>query len=148
MDEQEAHKYRVKQYRKITKEKKMHQRIRQFISDGGTFIYFCIVFTIGTCPSVLCSISLSRALTNVFSVAFTGRGDLKELYLFGKSVESAVITPDYLQIVNQADVWNYLRGDLYDVAYNRQWYNGDMFSPHDFGNIMLFNKFVGNIRLR
>ena len=82
------------------------------------------------------------------SVAFTSRGDLQELYLFGRTVEATFYTETFKAVGNNGDVWNYIRGDLFNAAYQRSWYNGDIFSPHDYGNVQLFNRFVGSIQFR
>ena len=39
--------YKDKKVAKVAAERKTRRQVRQFISDGFTFIYFCIVFTIG-----------------------------------------------------------------------------------------------------
>jgi len=119
--------YRLGKIRKVAAKRKTNRQIRSFISDGGTFLYFCMVFSI---------------------VAFLGRGDLNELYWYGKTVENTLLTPSFQSIVSKNDIWTYLRGDFYNLTYSRQWYNGDKYSPHDFGYLMLYNRVVGSIRLR
>jgi len=127
LSEAEQEKLMMKRYRKQTMARKLQTSVRTFISDFATFIYFCLLFTI---------------------VAFTSRGDLQELYLFGRTVEATFYTETFKAVGNNGDVWNYIRGDLFNAAYQRSWYNGDIFSPHDYGNVQLFNRFVGSIQFR
>jgi len=119
--------YKEKKVETLAAQRKMKRAVRQFISDGGTFIYFCVVFSI---------------------VAFTSRGDLGELNAFSSILESSFLTPKFQTISSQGEVWDYLQTDFHDLIYQRKWYNGNQFSPHDFGYVMLYNRIVGQIRLR
>ena len=53
LSEAEQEKLMMKRYRKQTMARKLQTSVRTFISDFATFIYFCLLFTIGEMSNAL-----------------------------------------------------------------------------------------------